>query len=172
MLSGVKRVEPLLSPVALQVAAETTPPTPGLAETLVQCAAFVKELETQSHLIHLNYEGMNFLAVHGFLKDQYEAHLAQFDALGEFVRTMDFLMPMCSCGLKEACCGFEAVTQYEGRHMLMVYHCNLQRLAEMAKELEVLAGCCRAVDVQNYAAELVAAGNQASWFLKATLRGC
>jgi hypothetical protein len=35
------------------------------------------------------------------LKDQYKAHLKQFDALGEFVRSMDYLMPMCGCGLKD-----------------------------------------------------------------------
>lgn len=168
MLSGMKGMEPVMAQAALGI----TSPMAGLIEQLVQCAAFVKELETQAHLIHLNYEGMNFLSVHGFLKDQYEAHLAQFDALGEFVRTMDFLMPMCSCGLKDACCEFENVTQYEGRHMLMVYHCNLQRLVVAVKELERLAGAACCLDVQNYAAELIAAAAQASWFVKATLRGC
>ena len=58
----------------------------------ISLCAYLKELETQSHLIHLNYEGSNFLGVHAFLKDQYEAHLEQFDTLGEFVRSMDYLM--------------------------------------------------------------------------------
>lgn len=143
----------------------------AVAGCLVHCAAFAKELETQAHLIHANYEGSNFLPVHGFLKDQYEAHLGQFDALVEFVRAMDFLLPMCSCGLKEAAQGFENVSEYDGRHMLLVYLRNLEQLACLAVGLEEAAGECRAVDVQNYAAEVVAACKKAAWFLKATLRG-
>ncbi len=144
----------------------------AVAGCLVHCAAFAKELETQSHLIHANYEGANFLSVHAFLKDQYERHLAEFDALAEFVRAMDFLLPMCSCGLKEAACGFENVDEYDGRHMLLVYLRNLEQQACLALGLEEAAGQARAVDVQNYAAELVAASKKAAWFLKATLRGC
>jgi hypothetical protein len=34
--------------------------------------------------------------VHGFLKDQYEAHLEQFDTLGEFIRSMDYLLALVS----------------------------------------------------------------------------
>lgn len=144
----------------------------AVAGCLVHCAAFAKELETQAHLIHANYEGANFLPVHGFLKDQYEAHLGQFDALAEFVRAMDFLLPMCGCGLKEAAQGFENVSEYDGRHMLLVYLRNLEQLACLAVGLEEAAGECRAVDVQNYAAEVVGACKKAAWFLKATLRGC
>lgn len=142
-----------------------------VAGCLVHCAAFAKELETQAHLIHANYEGANFLSVHEFLKDQYEQHLTQFDALVELVRAMDFLPPMCSCGLKEAAQGFENVSEYDGRHMLLVYLRNLEQLACLAVGLEEAAGECRAVDVQNYAAEVVAACKKAAWFLKATLRG-
>jgi hypothetical protein len=64
----------------------------------ISLCSYLKELETQAHLCHLNYEGGNFLGVHAFLKEQYEAHLAQFDALGEFIRSMDFYTPMCSKG--------------------------------------------------------------------------
>lgn len=144
----------------------------SLPALLVRCAAFAKELETQSHLIHLNYEGQNFLPIHQFLKDQYEAHLEQFDALAEIVRMMDFLLPMCGCGLKDQACGFENVTEYDGRHMLMVYLRNLQAMASMGKRLEETADEADAPDVQDYAAALVGASNKAAWFLKATLRGC
>lgn len=142
-----------------------------LAAALVQCAAFVKELETQSHLIHLNYEGGNFLSVHAFLKERYETHLQQFDTLAELVRGMDFLMPLCGCSLKEQACGFRPVEQHDGRHQLMVYLANLERLIAMATSLESMAGECCAVDVQDYAAELAADSRKNAWFLKATLRG-
>ena len=68
----------------------------------IEISAYLKELETQSHLIHLNYEGTNFLAVHAFLKDQYKAHLKQFDKMSEYIRSMDYLMPMCGKGLRSA----------------------------------------------------------------------
>ena len=46
-----------------------------LVKHLVMLASLLKELQTQSHLIHLNYEGDNFLEIHGFLKERYEEHL-------------------------------------------------------------------------------------------------
>jgi len=36
----------------------------------ISLCAYLKELETQSHLIHLNIEGSNFLGLHKFLKKQ------------------------------------------------------------------------------------------------------
>lgn len=158
-------------------AAEMAAPTQrggamGVTARLVLCAGFAKELETQAHLIHFNYEAENFLAVHEFLKGQYEAHLGQFDALSEFVRAQDFLMPMCSCGLKEAAGSFVNVTSYEASSMLMTYLQNLEQMAGMARGLEREAADAGAIDVQNYAAELYGASKKAAWFLKATLRGC
>jgi DNA-binding ferritin-like protein len=155
-------------PVVVRSADES--PNRSVAELLVKCAAFAKELETQAHLIHLNYEGANFLAVHAYLKERYEEHLGQFDALAEYVRSQDYLLPMCSCGLKDAAVGFEQVSQYSGEHMLLVYHGNLQRFAQMARLLEKEAGSCDCIDVQNYAAELVGDASKAAWFVKATLR--
>lgn len=159
-------------PMVEAVTMEQQPVHGPVVECLVKCAAFAKELETQSHLIHLNYEADNFLSVHEFLKGQYEAHLDQFDVLSEFVRSLDFLMPMCACGLKDKVCGFENVTQYDGRHMLSVYYGNLERFACMAKELESVAADARVIDVQNYCADLVGASMKSSWFIKASLRGC
>lgn len=52
-------------------------------QQLISLMGYINQLQIQSHLIHLNYEGANFLGVHAFLKDQYEAHLTQFDTLGE-----------------------------------------------------------------------------------------
>lgn len=142
----------------------------GLIGELIALASLLKELQTQSHLIHLNYESANFLAVHEFLKNQYEAHLEQFDTVAEFVRAQDHFMPMCACGLKDAMPAFKNCESYEARHMLVAYLTNLESMCDMATEVERLAGESRVIDVQNYMAELVAAGSKAAWFIKATLR--
>ena len=136
----------------------------------ISLCAYLKELETQSHLIHLNIEGPNFLSVHVFLKEQYEAHLEQFDTLGEFIRSMDYLMPMCGCGLKDAAPVMQAVTSYKGTDMLGVYYKNLEELGMKAKKLEALAEKVHAIDVQNYMADLVGQAFKAAWKIKATLR--
>jgi len=151
---------------------EVRNPASGLAKQMVMLSAFVKELETQSHLIHLNYEGSNFLEVHAFLKEQYKQHLKQFDAIGEFVRAMDFWMPMCACGLKDAIPCFRNVESYDGKQMLSVYLMNLEDLCGLVCQIEPVAQQLGAIDVANYMAELMAAANKAAWFIKATLRQC
>lgn len=144
----------------------------GLISQLIALASLLKELETQSHLIHLNYEAENFLSVHEFLKAQYEAHLEQFDTVSEFVRAQDHFMPMCACSMKEMMPAFKNCESYEARHMLMTYLANLESMCEMASDVEQMAGEARVIDVQNYMAELFGAGAKAAWFIKATLRGC
>jgi DNA-binding ferritin-like protein len=136
----------------------------------ISLASYVKELQTQAHLIHLNYEGSNFLGVHGFLKDQYEAHQDQFDKLGEFIRSMDYLMPMCAKGLAEAGPGIQDVTSYKGTEMLSVYYKNLEELGMKTKKLEPIAAKVGAIDIQNYLSDLTGQAFKAAWFLKATLR--
>ena len=136
----------------------------------ISLSSCLKELETQSHLIHLNYEGANFLGVHSFLKDQYESHLEQFDTLAEFIRSMDYLMPMCACGLKDACPQFQAVTSYKGNDMLATYYKNLEQTAALCKKLEPAAQKVGAIDIANYMADLVGQMFKAAWFVKATLR--
>lgn len=136
----------------------------------ISLSSYLKELETQSHLIHLNYEGSNFLGVHAFLKDQYEAHLEQFDTLSEFIRSMDYLMPMCARGLADASPGIQHVTSYKGTEQLAVYYKNLEELGMKAKKLEPIAQKVGAIDIANYLADLVGQAFKAAWFLKATLR--
>lgn len=140
-------------------------------QDMIAMCAYVKELETQSHLIHLNYESSNFLAVHKFLKEQYETHLEQFDALAEFIRSMDYLLPMCGCGLKDALPEFNSVTSYDPKGMLGTYYKNLEELANKAKKLEGVAQKISAIDIANYMADLVGQCFKSSWFIKATLRG-
>ena len=155
------------------------PKTPGkskggdVGSFIQQCislCSYLKELETQSHLIHLNYEGGNFLGVHAFLKDQYEAHLEQFDTLAEFIRSMDYLMPMCGMGLADASPGIQRVTSYKGTEQLGVYYKNLEELGMKAKKLEPIAQKVGAIDIANYLADLTGQAFKAAWFIKATLR--
>jgi DNA-binding ferritin-like protein len=136
----------------------------------ISLCSYLKELETQSHLIHLNYEGSNFLGVHAFLKEQYQTHLEQFDTLAEFIRSMDYMMPMCGCGLKDAAPVMQTVTSYKGTDMLAVYYKNLEELGMKAKKLEALAEKVHAIDIQNYMADLVGQAFKAAWMIKATLR--
>lgn len=143
-----------------------------LAKHLVMLASLLKELETQSHLIHLNYEGSNFLEVHAFLKERYEEHLEQFDTVAEEVRSLDHFMPMCACGLKEAMPPFQNIESHEARSMLLSYYVNIESMGYLAKEIEQVAAEVGAPDVQNTMAELVGSAFKTSWMLKSILRGC
>ena len=136
----------------------------------ISLCSYLKELETQSHLIHLNYEGSNFLGVHAFLKEQYEAHLEQFDTVAEFIRSMDYMMPMCGSGLRDSAPVMQSVTSYKGTDMLGVYYKNLEELGMKAKKLEAVAEKVHAIDIQNYMADLVGQAFKAAWQIKATLR--
>lgn len=141
-----------------------------LISQLVALTSYINQLYLQSHLIHLNVEGPLFLSIHPFLGEQYEAHIAQVDALGEFVRSMDYLMPMCAKGLQSACKSFKHVKSYDAREMLTVYAKNLEAAGLMAKDVGMTAKEVQAPDIENYLAELVGMMFKAAWFLKATLR--
>jgi len=141
-----------------------------LINNLVSLGSYVNQLYLQSHLIHLNIEGPLFLPVHEFLKEQYEAHIGQFDSLGELVRSMDYLMPMCAKGVQSACKSFKHVKSYDAREMLTVYAKNLEACGFMAKEVVGVAKEVEAPDIENYLAELVGSMFKSAWFLKATLR--
>jgi DNA-binding ferritin-like protein len=158
---------------------QAKPKAPGKSKSgdvgafIQQCislCSYLKELETQSHLIHLNIEGPNFLGLHAFLKDQYEAHLGQFDTLAEFIRSMDYLLPMCGRGLADSGPGIQHVTSYKGTDMLATYYKNLEELGMKTKKLEPVAAKIGAIDIQNYMADLCGQAFKAAWFLKATLR--
>ena len=147
------------------------PTVEDLSYNLVGLASYTNQLYTQSHLIHLNIEAPTFLSIHAFLKDQYNLHIAEFDALSEFVRTLDFFMPMCAKGLQQACKNFKNVKSYEAREMLTVYLSNLDKAGMMAKDILKIAKEVDAPDVENYLAEYVGDCFKAAWFLKALLRG-
>jgi DNA-binding ferritin-like protein len=143
---------------------------PTFIQQLIGHASYANQLYTQAHLNHLNYEASNFFSIHEFLKEQYEAHIEQFDKLAEFTRSMDYLMPMCACGLRDAHPDFDNVTSYDGRSMLMTYLKNLEDFAMKSKDLAMVAREIEAIDIENYAAELAGETFKATWFLKATLR--
>jgi DNA-binding ferritin-like protein len=142
----------------------------GFIQQLIGLAAYVHQLQVQSHLLHFNYEGSNFLGVHNFLKNQYEAHVEQFDKLGEFIRSMDYLLPQCYNGLMDASPEFKHVSSYKGTEMLGVYYKNLEELGMKTKKLEPIAAKVGAIDIQNYMAELCGEAFNAEWMIKATLR--
>lgn len=139
-------------------------------QQLISLMGYIHQLQVQSHLIHLNYEAPNFIGIHNFLKDQYESHLGQFDAVGEFIRSMDYLTPMCHEGLMGATPQFKHCTSYKAADMLGVYYKNLEEFGMKAKQLEKVAAKVGAVDIQNYMADLVGQAFKAAWFIKASLR--
>jgi len=126
----------------------------------ISLCSYLNELRTQSHLIHLNYEAPNFFGVHKFLKKQYEAHQEQFDNLGEFIRSMDYLLPMCAKGLANAAPEFKHCVSYKAN----------EDFAMRCKKVEALAAKVHAIDIQNYIAELAGEIFKAAWMVKATLR--
>jgi DNA-binding ferritin-like protein len=141
-----------------------------LINNLVSLGSYINQLYLQSHLIHLNIEGPLFLPIHKFLKKQYETHIEQFDSLGELIRSMDYLMPMCAKGVQSACKSFKHVKSYDAREMMTVYAKNLEACGFMAKEVVEMAKVVGAPDIENYLAELVGSMFKSAWFLKATLR--
>jgi DNA-binding ferritin-like protein len=148
---------------------EATPD--NLAYQMVSFASYLYQLNIQAHLLHLNVECSNFLAVHEFLKGQYEQHTGDFDTLAELVRSMDYLMPMCQCGLFDAYKKFPSVKTYDAREGLTLYTKNLEAGAMLAKDLVEAARQTGAPDVENYAADACGRLFKGAWMLKATLRG-
>lgn len=166
---GAMTEEPEYTVVMSQIEAEK-PSVEELAKQLITLGSFLNQLYTQAHLIHLNIEGPLFLSLHKFLKKQYEAHIEQFDATAEFVRTLDFLLPMCNRGLAAANKNLKMVKSYECRDMLMTYLTNLDNCGMAAKEVLMCARAVEAPDIENFLADVVRDMFKAAWFIKATLR--
>ena len=157
-------------PVIAQQMEESGETVQGLVEHLIDYASVLHQLYTQAHLIHLNIEGPLFFPLHAFLKEQYEAHITQFDALGEFVRSLDYLVPLCQRCVLQAHKGFKHVKDYDTRNMLTTYLKNIEDAGMQAKTVSKYAEDIEAVDVQNYLADVAGAMFKAAWMLKATLR--
>lgn len=138
---------------------------------LTGLASYMNELRMQAHLIHFNYEAGNFLGVHKFLKKQYLAHEEHFDRIGELIRSMDYFLPMCSEGMREACPSFKHVKNYQAKDMLLTYLSNLEDLGMATKKTEAAAAKIKAIDVQNYMSELCEHAFKSAWFVKSLMRG-
>jgi len=149
------------------MAEHPTPPSASssLGQQLTVLAAFAKELELQSHLLHLNYCGENFISIHTYLKGRYEAHLEQFDTLAEFVRILGEFLPGSTAAFREV------LPSLDGEATIEAYVENLRSFSSLAKALEPAAADARAIDVQNFMADLVADAGKAIWFLSACC-GC
>ena len=151
------------------VTKEATPD--NLVYQMVSFSSYLYQLNTQAHLLHLNVECSNFLAIHEFLKAQYEQHIADFDIVADLVRSMDYLMPSCQCGLMDAYKKFPSVKTYDAKEGLTLYTKNLEAGAMMAKDLVDAARETGAPDVENQAADICGRMFKGAWMLKATLRG-
>ena len=153
----------------LVVKEEDKPSVCSVAQKLVMLSSFVKELQTQSHLIHFNYEGGNFFSIHRFLQAQYVAHQTQFDKLGEYVRSLNYWMPMCSCGLSDALPSFRNIESYDGREMLSTYYQNLGDFGKLVKMIEPAAHESGAIDIAHYLDELCSETYKSCWMIKASI---
>jgi|TARA_R110000803_G_scaffold139609_2_gene206269 DNA-binding ferritin-like protein len=138
---------------------------------LVEFASYLYHLNIQAHMIHLNLEAPYFLAVHKFLKKQYNQHIDDFDSLAELVRSMDFLLPMCEKGMLGACKDFKHVKSYDATESLVRYIKNLETAGYTAKDLSKMAREVDCPDGENLMAEIVNHMFTGAWMLKSTLRG-
>ena len=144
----------------------------NLVYQMVSFGSYLYQLNTQAHLLHLNLEAPYFLAVHKFLKKQYNQHIEDFDTVSEQVRSMDYRMPMCQCGLMDAYKKFPLVKTYDARESLIVYTKNLENGGFLAKDLVETARNVGAPDIENEAANICGHLFKGSWMLKSTLRDC
>ena len=142
----------------------------NLVYQMVSFSSYLYQLNIQAHLLHFNVEASNFLAIHKFLKKQYEEHIEDFDTLAEIVRSMDYLMPMCQCGLMDSFKKFPAVKTYDAREGLTIYTKNLENGGFMAKDLVEMAREVGCPDCENELAEICGHLFKSAWKLKATLR--
>tara|TARA_R100000734_G_C3313414_1_gene104711 strand:- start:1288 stop:1815 length:528 start_codon:yes stop_codon:yes gene_type:complete len=145
-------------------------PVSRLANELICLSSHASHLMLQAHLVHLNFEGANFFGVHKFTKSQYKKHQEQLDRLGELVRSLDFLMPMCCKGLMAAYKKFSHIEGYTGPAMLITYYENLEEFGYAAKRVAKMAEKMDAYDIENYCGELIDDCFTASWQIKSTLR--
>ena len=177
MFSGAP-VQPIQQPAEAVAKPVDTKPTPKqkkedvarLASEMIHVASYTSQLMVQAHLIHLNYEAANFYGVHDFTKKQYKQHQKQFDRIGELVRSLDYLLPMCAKGLAGACKKFVHIDSYEPQDMLMTYLTNLEAMGMACKKVIKQARKEEAPDVENYFAQLIEDSFTAAWMIKSTLR--
>jgi len=144
--------------------------TGRLSAELIKLCSHLANLQIQVHLVHLNYECSNFIGIHELTKEQYKKHTKQLDRVGELVRSLDFLLPMCAKGLLKECKGFNHIESYDPNDMLITYKDNLENFGMLCKKVIKTAVREDAPDVEHYLAELIEDAFTASWKIKAGLR--
>lgn len=144
--------------------------TPCLSRCLIELSAALRRLSLQAHLVHLNYEAVNFLAVHEFFRQQYLQHLDQFDKIAEHVRAADMLMPLQTAELSCSCIEFSEPDSYRPDSLLVAYVQSVESVAAHVRNLSAAAEDEKAIDVVDTLGALYGELKKASWFVKSLLR--
>jgi DNA-binding ferritin-like protein len=136
---------------------------PCLCDQLILLSSMLLALRDQSHLIHLNYTGRDFIAVHGWLKDRYEEHAEQFDSVAELVRIHGAMMPSTIKELRNC------LPAFDDDACLCSYLNNITTLASVVNNLEKTAIEERAIDVADAMIDLAKSAGRTAWFIRMTI---
>lgn len=136
---------------------------PTLCDKLIVLSSLLLALRDQSHLIHLNYTGRDFIPVHAYLKDRYEKHAEQFDAIAELIRIHGKTLPWTIAELRNC------LPTFDDEACLCSYRNNIETLKTMAVNLEKAAIDERAIDVADAMIKLTKSAGKIIWFLTMTL---
>jgi DNA-binding ferritin-like protein len=134
---------------------------PCLCDQLILLSSLLLGLRDQAHLIHISYVGHDFISVHSWLKERYEEHAEQFDAIAELVRIHGAMLPNTVNELRNC------LPQFDGKACLCSYLSNIENLAAAAINLEKKATGEWAIDVSDAMVDLSRSAGKTIWFLKA-----
>lgn len=132
---------------------------------LLELASFTTHLQLQSHLLHLNYRGANFLSVHEFLKEQYQRHQAEFDVIGELIRAAGSAMPNTAQALLTLSPTFIHADSNDPAAICGSYIENLSNQAALAADIHNHPGCRCAIEIPNAMAGIADSAKKAAWLL-------
>jgi DNA-binding ferritin-like protein len=140
-----------------------TAPDPCLCDQLILLSSLLLGLRDQAHLCHLNYTGRDFISIHRYLKERYEEHAEQFDAIAELVRIHGAMLPGTVNELRNC------LPQFDGEACLCSYLSNISTLATVVINLEKEATAQSAIDVADAMVDLSRSAGTIAWFLRMTL---
>lgn len=138
---------------------------PTLCDKLIVLSSLLLALRDQSHLIHLNAQGADFISVHEWLKDRYEEHAEQFDAVAELVRIHGKMLPNSITELRNC------LPVFDDEACLCSYRNNIKTLSAMTNGLEKTAIDERAIDVADAMIDLTRSAGKTAWFLESIMAG-
>ena len=143
----------------------------NLVYKLIEFASYLYQLNTQALMLSLNLEAPYFLSVNELLKEQQKQHLCDFETVGELVRSLDYLLPMCSKGLHNAYKGFKHVKTADATQDLTCYVKNLETAGFMAKDIINMAEEVDCPDCEYHMSCVLGHFFNSAWKLKSILRG-